>query len=268
MEKKLRKIENILRQMKSVLVAYSGGVDSSFLLKVAKDTLKENVIAVTAVSLTYPARELEEAKKIARALEEKHILIETGELENPQFTSNPPERCYFCKSELFSRLKKIAKEKNIEHVIDGSNADDLRDVRPGMKAAKELGIRSPLQEAKLTKKEIRTLSKQLELCTWDKPSFACLSSRFPYGTKINEKDLVRVAAAEDFLKNLGISQVRVRHYNDTVRIEALPEDIPKFFESEVRQRILREFKELGYTYVTVDLQGYRSGSMNEVLQRK
>ncbi|MBE0478607.1 ATP-dependent sacrificial sulfur transferase LarE [Candidatus Aerophobetes bacterium] len=268
MEEKLRKLKDILRQMKSVVVAYSGGVDSSFLLQVAKDTLKENVLAVTAVSLTYPARELEEAKKIAKMLRVKHILIETGELENPQFASNSPERCYFCKNELFSKLKKLAKENNIEQVIDGSNADDVKDLRPGMRAAKELGIRSPLQEAKLTKKEIRTLSKKSGLVTWNKPSFACLSSRFPYGTKINKEDLARVSKAEDFLKNLGILQVRVRHYNDTVRIETLPEDMPKFFESKIRQRILREFKKLGYTYITVDLEGYRTGSMNEVLKIK
>lgn len=268
MEEKLRKLKEMFGQMKSVLVAYSGGVDSTFLLKVAKDTLKESVLAATAVSPTYPETELAAAKKIAKLLKARHVLVETKELESAEFTANHPERCYVCKKELFSQLKNIAKENSIEEIIDGSNADDVHDFRPGMRAVKELGIRSPLQELGFTKNEIRKLSKKLGLTTWNKPSLACLSSRFPYGININKEDLARVAKAEYFLNSLGIYQVRVRHCNDTARIEVLPEDMARLYKNGIRGRILKKFKKLGYTYVTVDLEGYRSGSMNEALKPK
>ena len=268
MEEKVQKLKNILKKMGSVMVAYSGGVDSTLLLKFAKDILKDNVIAVTATSLTYPKEELEEAKKLARMLKVKHILVKTKEFENPEFANNSPNRCYYCKRELFSVLKKLATENNIEQVIEASNSDDVKDFRPGLQAAKEFGIRSPLMEAGLTKNEIRTLSRKMGLPTWNKPSFACLSSRFPYGMRINKEDLERVDEAERFIRNLGVSQVRVRHYKDTARIEVLPEDIPKLTEGKTREKIVKKFKKLSYTYITVDLEGYRTGSMNEVLKEK
>ncbi len=268
MKEKMEKLKDILKEMKSVLVAYSGGVDSSFLLKTARDTLKEKVVAVTATSLIYPKQELEEAEKTAKTLGVKHILIETKGLENAKFVENCPKRCYYCKKELFSMLKKLAREKNIEQVIDGSNLDDLKDFRPGMQAIKELEIKSPLREAGLTKDDIRILSREMGLLTWNKPSLACLSSRFPYGIKINKKDLIKIDEAELFLKKLGIAQVRVRHYQDTAKIEVLPEDISRLSENNTRKKIIRKFKQLGYIYVTLDLEGYRSGSMNEVLKKK
>jgi len=268
MEEKLKRLKDILKEMGSVLIAYSGGVDSTFLLKVARDALGEKVMAVTALSPTYPREEAEEAKKITGELGVKHLLIETRELEDPNFTSNPPQRCYYCKKELFSRLKELAKEKGLAWVADGSNSDDTGDFRPGMQAARELEIRSPLREAGLTKAEIREWSKKMGLPTWKKPSFACLASRFPYGMRINEKDLKRVSEGERFLRNLGISQVRVRHYKDTVRIEVRYEELPRLLENHYREKVIKKFKQLGYTYITVDLEGYRSGSMNEVLRNR
>lgn len=265
MEEKVKKLKEIIKKMESVLVAFSGGVDSTFLLKFAKDTLKEKVMAVTAVSPTYPEEELNEAKKIARMLGVKHILVETKELENPEFTRNSPWRCYWCKRELFSVLNKIAQANNIKQVIDASNWDDLKDFRPGMQAAREMGINSPLKEAGLTKAEIRILSKKMGLPTWNKPSLACLSSRIPYGMKIKREDVEKIAKGESFLKKLGFHQVRVRHYKDTARIEVLPEEIPRLLKNENREKIVKKFKNLGYIYVTIDLEGYRSGSMNEVL---
>ncbi len=268
MKEKLEKLKDILKKMDSVLIAYSGGVDSTFLLKVAKDTLGEKVIAVTALSPTYPKEEFEQAEKMAKEMGVKHIVIETHELENPNFVNNPPRRCYYCKKELFSKLKKLANQNGIRWVADGSNFDDTKDFRPGMEASKELDIRSPLKEAELTKLDIRQLSKQMGLPTWNKPSFACLSSRFPYGTKINREDLARVEEAERFLKKLGLSQVRVRHHTNIARIEVPGEEIAKLVEDSYRVKIVKKFKNLGYTYITVDLEGYRSGSMNEVLQEK
>lgn len=268
MEEKINKLKHTLKGMGSVLIAYSGGVDSTFLLRVAKDTLKDKVLAVTATSLTYPGQELEEAKKLAGMIGAGHIVVKTNELDDPEFTSNSPQRCYYCKRELFSLLGKIAKENGIKQIVDGSNADDVRDFRPGMRAAGEFGVSSPLKEAGLTKSEIRILSRKMGLPTWNKPSLACLSSRFPYGTRINEKDLLKIAQGEDFLRKLGFSQIRVRHHKDTARIEVLAEQVPGLFEGKNREKIVEKFKQLGYTYVTVDLEGYRSGSMNEVLRRK
>jgi len=266
LSEKIEELKRILHQLGGVVVAYSGGVDSTLLLKLCLDTLGHGrVLAVTATSETYPSQEVAAAVRTAELLGARHRLIETAELAVPAFAANPPDRCYHCKRELFTRLMQIAAAEGLSHVIDGANYDDLSDHRPGRRAAQELGVRSPLQEAGLTKSEIRTLSKELELPTWDKPSFACLASRFPYGTRITRDDLVRIDQAESFLRRLGIGQLRVRHHGPIARIEVEPGDIPLLIADGARERIVAHLEELGYAYVTVDLAGYRMGSMNEVL---
>lgn len=260
---KLEKLKEILKNMGNMLIAYSGGVDSTLLLSVAKDVLGENVFAVTSRSGIHPEKEHKFAVKMAKKLKVKHLTITTDELYNPSFTANPVNRCYYCKKELFTKLQKIAATKNIKWISDGTNYDDRNDFRPGMLALKELSIRSPLKEARLTKEEIRHLSKRFKLPTWNKPPLACLVSRIPYGDKITIQKLKMINEAENYLCNLGMKQVRVRHHGDIARIEVLPIDIPKLILQKTREKILKKFKKLGYKYITLDLQGYRSGSMNE-----
>jgi uncharacterized protein len=242
-------------------------VDSTLLLKVAQDTLGDkNVLAVTVLSPLYPERELAGVKKLIQTLGARHRLIESNELEIPGFSINPPNRCYYCKSRLFRELMKLAKEEATPFIVEGSTLDDDKDHRPGRMAILELGIRSPLKEALFNKNEVRELSKKLDLLTWDKPSFACLASRFPYGEEITEKGLRMVESAEDFLFGLGFKQVRVRHYGNLARIEILEEEILRFMKGALRKQVLSRLREIGYHYITLDLQGFRSGSMNEVLE--
>jgi uncharacterized protein len=265
LHEKLDKLKELLKELKSVVVAYSGGVDSTFLIKVAYDVLGENAVAVTARSSTYPEREFNEAVRYIKDIGAKHIVIISEELEIEGFAKNPTNRCYYCKKELFSKIKAIAEENNINAVLDGSNLDDTGDYRPGMIAAKELQVVSPLKECGLTKNDIRALSKEMGIPTWSKPSFACLSSRFPYGNEITEPKLKMVEKAEQFLLDIGFIQVRVRHHEEIARIEVAIEEREKFFNADLMDKVAEEFKKIGYKYVTLDLQGYRTGSMNEVI---
>jgi len=262
---KYEKLTALLRKMGKVVVAFSGGVDSTFLLKAAHDVLQDNVLAVIGSSETYPQREKAEALSLVREMGVRYLVIETTELNNPDFVNNSPQRCYYCKKELFSKMKKIAETEGIPYILDGSNYEDSQDFRPGIKAAVELGIRSPLKEVGLKKEEIRKLSKKLALSTWNKPSFACLSSRFPYYTKIESSSLKQVDRAEELLRNLSFSQFRVRHYQQMARIEISSDEFSKIMEPTIRDKIISSFKKLGYIYITLDLEGYRSGSMNEPL---
>jgi TIGR00268 family protein len=266
-DEKYTKLKAILLSMKEVVVAYSGGVDSSFLLKVAVDTLNDKALGVLAVSPTYPSREYEKAKDLAEWIGARLSIIESNEMDKEEFRQNPINRCYFCKSELFERIGELLDNNLYKNMVDGSNFDDLGDHRPGMKALKERGIRSPLQEVELTKAEIRELSQRLGMPTWDKDSLACLSSRFPYGETIDIEKLRMVDEIENFLFDLGFRDIRARHQKSTLKIEVRPDLIKRFFEDDVRDKLLSKAKSLGYKYVTVDLEGYRQGSLNEVLAK-
>ena len=263
--RKLLKLKEILKEMGSALVAFSGGADSAFLLKVARDVLGEGVVAAMARSPLFPDREYREAESIARELNVRLIPVFTSELSKPEFVRNDPERCYWCKRELFEKLSEIARREEMRWIADGTNFEDLLDFRPGRKAALEYGVRSPLSEAGLTKDEIRILSRELGLPTWNKPPFACLATRIPYGVPISEEILEKVNRAEEFLLSLGFRQVRVRHHGEIARIEVEIEDMNALILR--RNEITEHLRKLGYTYITLDLEGYRSGSLNRSLQK-
>jgi len=265
---KLEKLKTRLKAMESVVVAFSGGVDSSFLLKVAHEVLGDKVLAVTARSSTYPEREFKEAVRFAADYKIPHRVIVSEELEVEGFSENPLNRCYLCKQELFNKMKQLALSEGFKFIAEGSNYDDLGDYRPGLQAVSELGIVSPLREAGLTKDEIRLLSKELGLKTWNKPSFACLSSRFPYGEKITEQKLEMVDKAEQFLIDLGFRQTRVRHHGSVARIEVEEGDFDRLIDKQTRNAVYLRFKELGFVHVSLDLEGYRTGSMNEGFYEK
>ncbi|WP_268928590.1 ATP-dependent sacrificial sulfur transferase LarE [Microaerobacter geothermalis] len=261
---KNKKLEEIIRDMGKILIAFSGGVDSTFLVAKSKEILGDQVLAVTASSETFPQREFQAAVTLANQLGVSHQSVQIEELTNENFVRNNPDRCFHCKSGLYHTLIDIAKKLGYPYICDGSNMDDMGDYRPGLKATRSLGIRSPLQEANLFKKEIRMLSKEMGLPTWNKPSFACLSSRIPYGTRITQSKINQLDEAENFLLQLGFHQIRVRHHEKIARLEVLPQDMEKVLQ--YRETIDQNLKKLGFSYVTLDLCGYRAGSMNEVLR--
>lgn len=263
-------LKKYIRNLKSVLIAYSGGVDSTFLLKASLDAFndKNKVLAVTARSSTYPEREYKEAVEYINELGGNHKVIISEELDIKEFCTNPVDRCYHCKKELYGRLKKIAVEEGYNAIIDGANADDTSDYRPGMKASKEMEVISPLKNLGFSKNEIRILSKYLNLKSWDKPSFACLASRVPYGTHITKEVLNKIEKSEEYLMKIGFKNIRVRFHNELARIEVAPEERKKFFNEDLMDSVYDELKKIGFTYVALDLKGYRMGSMNETITAK
>jgi pyridinium-3,5-biscarboxylic acid mononucleotide sulfurtransferase len=263
---KYAQLQTILKELGSVAIGYSGGVDSTLLIKVAVDVLGTNAVAMIGRSETYPTREFQEAVALAEQMGARYIVVDTKETDVLKFQENPPDRCYFCKTELFGKLGEIAAREGIAWIADGTITDDVADFRPGMRAKSEKNVRSPLLEAGLSKVEVRELSRHLGLATWDKPAFACLSSRFPYGVGITKENLTKIDDAETLLRDLGFRFFRVRFHDErTVRIEVGTQEIGRLMDEELRGRVVAHMKQLGFTYVTLDLQGYRTGSMNEVL---
>ena len=264
-EKRLTLVNNLI-QMESVIVAYSGGVDSAFLAAIANEVLGDKAIAVTAVSPSLAPSELEEAKTLALELGLNFMTLNTKEVEREDYQANNPDRCFFCKDELYSHLIRYAEEEGYKFVLNGTNKDDLGDYRPGIEAAKQYGVLSPMVDVNLTKDEIRILSKDMDLNTWDKPAQACLSSRIPYGTTVTVEALTKIAKAEHFLRTKGFKQLRVRHHDTIARIEMEPTDFQDLISEPLRTEITEAFKDFGYSYVTLDMDGFRSGSLNEILK--
>lgn len=267
MDAKFQRLTELLGESERLLVAFSAGVDSTFLLKAAHMAIGERAIALTASSPTVPPGELDAARVFANSLGCRHIVLDSHELTNPNFSQNPINRCFFCKDELYRISRAEADKLGIETIVDGTNLDDLKDHRPGLKAADEWGVRHPLVEAEMTKDDIRRYSRELSLPTWDKPSSPCLSSRFPYGTEINLERLQKVGACEVFMKERGFREFRVRYHGDLARIEVAQNEIDRLFDKSIRQAIVKRFKEVGFNFVSLDLQGFRSGSLNEALHK-
>ena len=266
LEQKARKIKSLILEMDSALVAFSGGVDSTLVLALAHDVLGEKALAVTAQSASMPDREMKACHQLAKEIGVKHLVVKTEEMSNPNYRANPANRCYHCKTELYSSLKKVAQQENILNILNGTNTDDLGDYRPGLDSAREQGVRSPLVEAEFNKQEVRELSRKMEFSVWDKPAMACLSSRIPYGQPVTPEKLAMIEQAEDLLLSLGFTQVRVRHLGTLARIELDKNEIPRYQNDKSVQKAVEEkLKALGFNNVVLDPEGYRMGNLNSAL---